>query len=679
VQGADLATVLKQEGVLPIPRTLRYITQIVGGLVAAHEAGVVHRDLKPANIMIDEDDSALIMDFGIAHSSSAAGTGAEKVVGTLAYMAPEQAQAKPTDQRADVYALGMMLREMLIGRKTGGDGQQALAELMARIKEAPPRLRTIDETIPEPLDELAARCLEPDPADRFQSSGELAAALAALDENGQLRPIEKPVLSPWRMTVAAVLVIATLGTAAIVWRRTVPAAAPKPIDPVSILVADFDNKTGDPVFDGALEQPLTLEMETASFIQALSRTDAKQQAQAINGATRLDDATARLIAFRQSTGARATYVLAGSVFPKDRGYTLELRALDPSNGAVLKAVSADAKTKADVLGAVSTLAGRLRTALGDKTVNANKTKPTETFTAGSLEAFREYTTAQDLQLARHDAEAAAHYRRAVELDPKFGRAYSGLAVSEQRLGNNDEAEAAWKTALSLTDRMTDREKYRTYGNYYLGVTKNYEKAVEQFSALVAAYPADDAGFGNLGLSHFYLRDFTKAMAEARRAVAMNPKNILQRNNLALYAMYAGDFATAAAEARQVIADQGATASTFLPLVMEAVANGDIAAATAAYDGMATKTDARGASLASLGRGDLALYGGRLDAAAAELKSGLSADTAAKNTAAAALKQVTLAEDLLEAGHKPQAAAAAQAALADSRQPVSYTQHPAHET
>ena len=491
----------------------------------------------------------------------------------------------------------------------------------------------------------------------------MLAALAGLDEEGNLRPIEKPILSPWRMTVAAVVVVATIGTAAVVWRRTVPAAAPKPIDPVSILVADFDNKTGDAVFDGALEQPLTMEMESASFISAVPRADAKQQAQALKGAPRLDDATARLIAFRQST----KYVLAGSVARKNNGFTLELRALDPESGNVLKSVTADAKTKADVLGAVSTLAGKLRASLGDKTVGAAAAKPNETFTAGSLEAFREYTTAQDLALVRRDAEALPHYRRAVELDPKFGRAYSGLAVSAQRLGNTDEAESAWKTALSLTDRMTDREKYRTFGNYYLGITKNYEKAVEQFSALVAAYPADDAGFGNLGLSYFYLRDFTKAIANAKQAVSTNPKNILQRNNLALYAMYAGDFATAATEARRVIAEHGATESTYLPLVMESVAKGDMTAAAAAYEDMGTKTGARGASLASLGRADLELYDARLDAAAAELKTGLAADIASKNSSFAALKQVALAEELLAAGRKPQAIDAAHAALATTRQ------------
>ncbi len=189
VQGDDLATILKKQGTLEVARALKYVRQIVDGLVAAHDAGVVHRDLKPANIMIDEEDQALIMDFGIARKSSNTGRGATRVVGTLAYMAPEQAQAKPTDQRADVYALGMMCREMLVGRpSTAASGEQALADLMERIKEAPPSLRTIDAATPQPIDAVIARCVQPEAADRFQSSAELAQALAALDEQGHLRP-----------------------------------------------------------------------------------------------------------------------------------------------------------------------------------------------------------------------------------------------------------------------------------------------------------------------------------------------------------------------------------------------------------------------------------------------------------------------------------------------------------
>ncbi|MGH9144838.1 MAG: protein kinase domain-containing protein, partial [Vicinamibacterales bacterium] len=601
-----------------------------------------------------------IMDFGIARSPAHTGSGMSKVVGTLAYMAPEQAQAKATDQRADIYALGMMFREMLVGR-TRGDEQQTVADLMQRIKEPPPRVRTIDPLIPEPLDVLIARCVEPDPANRFQTSAALAAALATLDEGGRLLLVPKPVFSPWRMTAAAVLMVVAIGAAMVAVRRTPPATVARPIDPVSILVADFENKTGDAVFDGALEQALTIEMEAAPFINAASRAEAQQVARSLKGAPRLDAATAQLVAFRQGT----KYILAGDVSPKDGGFRLHLRAIDPATGAVIKDAAAEAKTKSGVLSAVSTVASRLRSALGDKTANASS-PPAETFTAGSLEAFREYTTAQELAVAHRDDEAVTHYRRAIELDPKFGRAYAGLAVSANRLGASDAATKAFDTALSLMDRMTDREKYRTLGGYYLQVTQNYDKAVENYSALVAAYPYDSAGLSNLALAHFYLHDFAKALNEAERAVAMSPNNMLQRNNLALYGMYASGFGNAASAAEKIIAEQGSTESTYLPLAMAAVFKGDVAGASDAYDEMA-KRSARGASLASLGKADLALYGGLLDVADSELTRGLQLDAASKGSGFAALKHVARAEQRLAAGQKTAAVDAAHAALSITRE------------
>ena len=658
VQGADMASLLRDKGRLEIPRALRYVTQIVEGLVAAHDAGVVHRDLKPANIMIDEDDQALIMDFGIAHSSSAGGNHADKVVGTLAYMAPEQAQAKPTDQRADVYALGMMLREMLVGRKSsGGDGQQALAELMARIKDAPPRLRTIDETIPEPLDELAARCVEPDPEKRYQSSAELLAALNALDENGLLRPMPKAVLSPWRMTVAAVLVIATIAIAGVIVRKTTPAAAPKAIDPVSILVADFENRTGDAVFDGALEQSLTIAMEGASFITSYSRTGALKLAQSLGNATRLDAAAARPVAFREGV----KYVLAGAVSTSGGRYQLQVDALEPGSGKAMKSATATASSKDDVLRAVGSLASKLRTDLGDTASDAAKQAAAETFTAGSIDAMREYSVAQDLQNGGKNDEALAHYQKAIGLDAKFGRAYSGAALMNARLGHREESDALFKQALSLMSRMTDREKHRTLGNYYLQVTGNYEKSVEEYTALVNAYPADIGGRNNLAVAYFYLHDFAKAVREGQRVLEIYPNSVISKNNLALYSMYAGEFASGARVATAVVAADPTVYKAHLPIAVDAIVRGDAAAAVAAYDRMA-KVNASGASLASIGRADLSLYAGDSVAATTELKTGIAADRAAKSTTNEALKQVALAEAELAAGRRTQAVDAAHEAL-----------------
>jgi tetratricopeptide (TPR) repeat protein len=663
VQGADLSTLIRQEGRLSVARTLRYVRQIASGLAAAHDVGIVHRDLKPANIMIDGDDQALIMDFGIARSDATTSSGASGIVGTLAYMAPEQAQGQSVDHRADIYALGMIFRELLVGHQQPAEGESAVADLMKRVQHAPARVRSVDATIPEPLDEIIARCLEPDPARRYRTTAALVRALDELDEHGHRRRATRAAFS-WRgrLILAAALMALVVGVALVARRIPNPRASPAAIEPVSVLIANFDNRAKDPAFDGALEQSFAIALEGASFITAYPRRDALRLAKEIKAGGGLDDATARLVAFREGV----KYVLAGSVSPSGDGFSLEVNAIDPSNGTVLRSAASHARSKSDVLTAVAAVAATLRIGLGDKTPDLAKRTAAETFTAGSLEAFREYAAAQDLANAGRDEEAVTHYRRAVAFDSAFGRAYSGLAISTQRLGRPSEATAAWEKALSLIDRMTDREKYRTLGAYYLGVAQNYEKAAENYGLLVSEYPADSAGYGNLALSHFYLRDFSKALDEGRRAVAINPKNVLQRNNLALYAMYAGDFAAGARDAKNVLAEQANYHTAYLPIAMDAAANGDLAAATRAFNDMA-KSGARGASLASIGRADLALYAGQADSARSELQSGIAADLATGNTTGAALKQVALADLDAALGQRIPAAEAASAALKLTRQ------------
>ena len=199
VPGTDLARLLKTDGKLPPMRALAFARQIAAGLRAAHEVGVVHRDLKPANILIGEEDKAIITDFGIARSteSGTIATAAGAIVGTLAYMAPEQALGKPVDQRADIYAFGLIVSEMLVSRRAPSQGDTALALLIERSRQAPPRLRTIDPSIPDGLDRIVARCLEPDPEARYQTTRELEAELARLDAEGHDRaPVAVPPVPP---------------------------------------------------------------------------------------------------------------------------------------------------------------------------------------------------------------------------------------------------------------------------------------------------------------------------------------------------------------------------------------------------------------------------------------------------------------------------------------------------
>ena len=662
VQGDDLATALRAEGKLTVARALRLARQLASGLEAAHDAGVVHRDLKPPNIMIGdagENEQALIMDFGISASTDEVTEGT--IVGTLEYMSPEQGSGQAVDARSDLYSFGVILFEMLAGPRAeaGKTGQERIAAMRQRFADGFPSLRTIDETIPEPLAALVARCVERAPAARFQTTRELTAALARLDDQGQLIPEVRRLTKKLQAAAAAVLVVLLATT----WYFARGPKAPVTHPPVSILVADFDNRTGDAVFDGALEQPLTISMEGASFISAYPRDGARKLAQTLQNAARLDAASARPVAFRENV----KYVLAGSVASAGGKYQLTLDALDPATGKAVRSASATAASKSDVLAAVGALAARMRTSLGDTASESVKLAASESFTAGSIDAMREYSLAQDLQNNGRNDDALAHYGRAIELDPKFGRAYAGAANINFRLGRQVEAEAQFKQALSLMDRMTDREKHRTLGSYYLQIVLNYQKAADEYSALVRAYPSDSGGHANLAFAYFGLSDYARAMEEGKRAVETDPRNITAKYNLALFAMYAGNFTNAASTGRAVIAENPASVKAYLPPAVDAIIRGDLAAADAAYDGMA-KASSSGASLAGIGRADLRLYRGS-DGVVADLKAGVAADLGAKSTIPAAVKQIQIAEAELAAGRRAQAFEAAHAALAITHQPA----------
>jgi eukaryotic-like serine/threonine-protein kinase len=670
IHGTDLAGVLAEKGTLPVRDSLYIARQIAAGLRAAHEAGVVHRDLKPANIMIDADRHALITDFGIARANTPAGapsgvvrpaglpgrmtdghTMAGTTVGSIEYMAPEQARGEPVDQRADIYAFGLILYRMLVGLPKATNGMEMLANLRARMEAEPPRLRTIDPTIPEAVDALVSRCLQLDPAARFQTSADLVIALNRLDDNGKPLPLPVQLLKSAKFwSAAAASAIAIVITTWVIADRPTPPAP----DPVAVLVADFANNTGEPVFDGLMEQAVTVGVEGASFITAYPRPSAQRVGRLINAGVRLDESTSRLVALREGIKV----VLLGSIDKRGSGYRISVQGVDPSTRKVLFTSSADARDRDGVLKAGSTLVGRVRTELGDtRTVD-----PKETLSTASLDAVSAYNRAQELSSAGKDQDAIPFFKRATEIDPGFGRAHGGLAMSVTRLGRKDEAAALWKEALKYVDVMSDREKYRLLGAYYTLVTRNIETARDTYKKLVDEYPADGAGHNNLAVAYFHALQFGDAVKEVGLARQIYPNNPLYRSNYALFAMYAGNFADAKREADKIVADGLASYDTYLPLAVSAIANGQPDAARDAYKRMAS-ADTSGASLAAIGVADLALAEGRPADAVALLQAGIKADQKEQNLAGVAAKEIALADAFGIQGNVKSAVAAARRALA----------------
>jgi tetratricopeptide (TPR) repeat protein len=594
------------------------------------------------------------MDFGISASAEQATSGG--VVGTLEYMAPEQGTGQALDGRADIYAFGLILYELLTGPRLVASvtPQMRIEAMKYRTTEGLPSIRTVDATIPAALESVVMRCIERDPAARFQTTAELVAALAALDDAGELIPIARRLTRPM-MAAAAAIVLLLLGGTYFATRRLVTPT--KAHDPVSVLIANFENRTQDPAFEGSLEQALGIAVEGASFITTYNRDDARKLIAQLKPGATLDESSARLLAMRE----QITVVLAGSIEPSGTGYAMTIKAVNPTDGKTMATATASASRKGDVLQRVGTAAARIRQALGDTTSDSERLAASETVTAASLEAVREYSHAQDLLYSGKDEEAIVYYKRAIEQDPNLGRAYSGWGISATNLGRQQEAADAYKKALSLQDRMTEREKYRMLGTYYLQAVQNYDKAIENYSTLVKLYPYDRSGHGNLALAYFYARNFPKALEEGQRSIEGGSRDLLFRNNYALYAMYASDFKAAAEQSRKDIQIDPALMKAYLPLAIAAIAGGDSTAARDAYGRMA-KVGASGASLSSLGLADLAMYEGRFADAEATARAAIAEDEKNKNTAGSAAKYIVLSEAYLAQGKTAQAVDAARRVL-----------------
>jgi serine/threonine protein kinase/tetratricopeptide (TPR) repeat protein len=700
VEGEDLATVLTREGKIPLPRVLRIARQVVSGMQAAHEAGVVHRDLKPANVMLDGDDNALIMDFGIALSSEKTGKEAPAavpvetqpladvdasatvlgaaatssagslkasrsgtilstkfggIVGTIEYMAPEQSKGEPVDQRSDIYTFGLIISDLILGQRKVPTGSTPWRELTTRIAQAPVPLRSREPGLPEVVDNLVTKCVQLDPADRFQTTAELAAALDRLDADGNLIP--DPVVkrfTPRIAAAAAVLVAALVGGT--YWLARGPAQPPKPPEPVSVLIADFANNTKEPVFDGLIEQALAVGVEGASFVSAYPRRDALRLAGQIKPGGHLDDGTAVLVALREGVNR----VIAGAIDKSGDAYKLSVRVVNPADNRTLLEWDTEAKNKDSVLAAVGKAAARVRAELGDRSASSDLVKNAETFTAASLEAARAYTSGQELQWAGKYDEALQAYQKAAELDPTMGRAYSGMGAIADSQGRRKDAEEYYKLALARTGRMTDREKYRTRSGYYL-LTRNTDKAREELLALLKQFPTDNAGLRNLALTEFYRRDMARAFDLGRRASAVFPNSVSHKNNAALYGMYAGDFEFAAKEAAAVLKLNPEFAKAYVAIGLSQLASDRPADAEKTYQRLAALPGAA-TWFAAGGLADLALYQGRLSDAAAILEPAIKAE---KDASRQARLIVTLAETRALQGRGKDASALAKQAMARS--------------
>jgi tetratricopeptide (TPR) repeat protein len=542
VQGSDLATILRRDGRLSVDRALDIARQVAAGLSAAHEAGIVHRDLKPANIMVDAEGNALIMDFGIARSTGAGAmtmTVAGAIVGTIEYMAPEQARAGEIDQRADIYAFGLILHDLLLGRRQAG-ASTAVAELMTRMLRAPESIRSIDPAIPVAIDALVTKCLQPEPTARYQTIAQVLADINHLDADGHALAGSAigsgPVAAgraraPKVVWVAASLVLVALAAAAWAWRDRIGPARPATTATatgreISLAILPFRNASNDPSLDSlgsVLSEVLRTELGQSSHVRTVPSDRVHQVLQDLRIVPSATLAPADLVRVADFTTARRVLWGTYTRFGEQIRIDATLQNLDRQESVPLPAM---APNEAGLFTAIADLAEKVRVDLarGSPDVLGELKSSSWKPTTSSFEALRLYN--EGLRLTRQGThqEALKQFEGATKQDASFALGFSALARSYSTLGYDDDAAKFSQQAMSLGEALPPQERYRIAANHYR-IINDTGKAIEAYENLVKASPNDAMVQFDLGGLYEKSGDLGQAERYFTQVVQLDPKYV----------------------------------------------------------------------------------------------------------------------------------------------------------
>lgn len=537
---------------LALEEILNLGIQIADALDLAHSSGIIHRDIKPSNVFVTKRGQAKVLDFGLAKlvakdvlsldpedTSSKATQGSVSIVGVISgtpsYMSPEQVRGDDLDARADIFALGLLLYEMATGKQAFG-GKTGGAIIEAILTRTPVAVHTVNPQIPAQLEEIINKCMEKDREKRYQSAAQVRADLQQLkrvSESGQVTVTRTVIVagSPhveWKYIVAggaALLALLALGGWLYSWR----AHALDQSD--TIVLADFVNKTGDPIFDDTLRQGLAAQLQQSPFLSLLSdqkiQQTLKQMGKPVD--TKLSPAIAADLCLR--AGSKA--YLSGTISSIGSDYVIGVRAVNCQTGDFLAQEQVTASGKENVLKALGTTSTTLREKLGEslKTVRALDT-PIEQATTPSLEALQSFSKGRQMMQTKGDYTASVRlFQHAIQLDPNFAMAHAMLGTTYHNLGEKILAAESTRKSYELRGRVGEWEKLYIESHYYHFVTGDLVKARQAYELWAQLYPRESVPANNLGEIYQMLGQHDKAFAEYSEAVKLSQGDSLGYSNI----------------------------------------------------------------------------------------------------------------------------------------------------